>query len=77
MIVPAGTPHRPPPTLLKQVRVSACAFKNNIVAIEFVNEQPVWFNMTLTPILEITPQRMIPITFRQHFFIDECRQHLF
>ena len=45
--------------LSKQVSMSTRALKNDVVSVQFVNEQPVWFNMAFTTADVIPYERMI------------------
>lgn len=77
----ANRDYRPPTAnatgLLKQVGMPACALEDDFLTDQFVDEQPIRFDMAFTPILEVAPQWMVAIAFRQHFLVDERRQDLF
>jgi len=45
----------------------ACSFKNEVIVVESVYKQPARFDMTVTMLLQIAGQLMVPV-FSRHWF---------
>ena len=54
-----------------------CAFEDERIVVQLVDEQPVRFDMAFTAIPEVASQWMVMMAFSQRFLVDERGQDLF
>ena len=47
-----------------------------VIAIDLVDQQPIWFNVAVAKVLPVTRERMILIPLRQRTPVDQPQNHL-